>query len=223
MYLALATIVFGSAGATGLDDALALERAGQPMRALQSVEQLLRREPTWALARLEAGRLRLQLGEDLDRAEAHLEAARVLVPENARVHYLWALLMDERGRRGEAIRSLETALLYRPDYADARLRLAGDYFADGKWDLAARHYRAVCELGFEPTLARVQLASALEKMGKLPEAEQELQRLISDHPDSAFYRRKLGEFYARTDRPELASKLLDQPKRKMRALFPSRR
>ena len=60
-------------------------------------------------------------------------------------------------------------------------------------------------------------------MGKLPEAEEELRRLVSQHPDSALCRRKLGEFYARTNRPQLASKLLDEPKRKMRELNKSAR
>src|SRR5262245_56862833 len=102
MWFALASILLGSVGMGGLGDALALERSGDAVRALASIEGLLRRDPTWALARMEAGRLRLQLGEDLDRAESHLETARFLVPENPRAHYLWGLLMEERGRRGEA-------------------------------------------------------------------------------------------------------------------------
>jgi len=223
MWFALASIVLGSLGVRGLDDALALERSGDAAQALDSVEQLVRRDPTWAMARIEAGRLRLQLGKDLDRAEADLEAARFLVPENPRAHYLWGLLMEERGRRREAIRSFETAILYRPDYVEARFRLAGDYFSEGNWERAVLQYRALCELQSDSTLARIQLASALEKMGKLPEAEEELRRLVSQHPDSALCRRKLGEFYARTNRPQLASKLLDEPKRKMRELNKSAR
>jgi len=223
MWFALASILLGSVGASGLDNALALERSGDAVQALDSIEELIRRNPTWATAHIEAGRLRLQLGKDLDRAEAHLEAARFLVPENPRAHYLWGLLMEERGRRGEAIRSFETAILYRPDYVDARFRLAGDYFSESNWEQAVLHYRALCEQQSDSTLARTQLASALEKMGRLPEAEEELRRLVSQRPDSALYRRKLGEFYARTNRPGLASKLLVEPKRKMRELNKSAR
>jgi tetratricopeptide (TPR) repeat protein len=223
MWFALASIALGAAGASGLDDALALERSGDAARALDSIEQLVRRDPAGALAHLEAGRLRLQLGKDLDRAEAHLDAARVLVPENPRVHYFWGLLMEERGRRSEAIRSFETAVLYRPDYVEARFRLAGDYFSQANWAQAVVHYRALCQLRSASTLARFQLAAALERMGKLPEAEEELRRLLKEQPESALYRRKLGEFYARTNRPELASKLLEEPKRKMRELNRSRR
>jgi tetratricopeptide (TPR) repeat protein len=218
MWFALAGVLFVAAGAGSLEDALEIERSGDTARALQWVEQLVRGDPAWAIARIEAGRLRLKLGEDLDRAEMHLEAARSLAPENARAHYLWGLLMEERGRLRDAIRSLDLAVLYRPDYADARFRLAGDYFSEGNWAQAEAHYRVLSELRSDWTQARFQLAAALEKEGKFAEAEGELRRLVSEQPGSALFRRKLGEFYARSNRPELASKLLDEPKKKMREL-----
>src|SRR6266851_3830100 len=59
---------------------------------------------------------------------------------------LGRLLMEERGRRREAIRSFEIAVLYRPDYADARFRLAGHYFSEGNWAEAEVHYRALSGL-----------------------------------------------------------------------------
>jgi tetratricopeptide (TPR) repeat protein len=224
MWFALAWAVFGAAGAGRLEEALAAERSGDAARALESVEQLVRADPAWPLARIEAGRLRLKLGEDLDRAEMHLEAARSLAPENPRAHYLWALLMDERGQRREAIRSLEVALLYRPEYPDARLRLAGDYFSDGNWAQAEGHYRAISRFHPDWSQARLQLAAALEKEGRLGDAEDELRRILGEQPQSALFRRKLGEFYARTNRPEQASRLLAEPKKKkMRELNKSLR
>lgn len=223
MWFALAWAVFGASGAGTLEDALAAERSGDAARALDSVEQLVRRDPGWALAQLEAGRLRLKLGKDLDRAEMHLEAARSLAPENPRAHYFWGLLMDERGRRRDAIRALEVAVLYRPDYPDAQFRLAGDYFSEGNWAQAEAHYRALSRVHPDWSQARLQLAVTLEKEGKLREAEDELRRMRTEQPQSALCRRKLGEFYARTNRPELASRLLDEPKKKMRQLNRSSR
>ena len=219
----LAWAFFAAAGAGPLEDALALERSGDPVRALALLEQLVRRDPTSPLARIEAARLRLKLGKDLERAEMDLEAARSLAPENPRAHYLWGLLMEERGRRADAIQALELALLYRPDYADARFQLAGDYFSEGNWAQAETHYRTLCKLNSDSTQARLQLAATLEKEGKLHQAEDELRHLLAEQPRSGLFRRKLGEFYARTNRAELAAKMLDAPKRKMRELNKSSR
>lgn len=218
MWLVLFSVIAGSAASGSLEQALASERDGDLVRASDSLERLVRDDPGWALARIEAGRLQLKLGRDFQRAEMHLDAARALAPENARVHYLWGLLMDERGRRQEAIRSFEIAVLYRPDYADARFRLAGHYFSEGDWAQAEVHYRALSRLGSEWSQARLQLAASLEREGKLAEAEDELARLVAEQPQSASFRRKLGEFYTRTQRPELAEKLLAEPKKKMREL-----
>jgi tetratricopeptide (TPR) repeat protein len=218
MWLVLFSVLVGATGSPTLEDALAIERSGDVARALDSVERLVRADPNWAVARIEAGRLQLKLGQDLERAEMHLDAARVLAPENARAHYLWGLLMEERGRRSEAIRSFEIAVLYRPDYADARFRLAGHYFSEGNWAEAEVHYRALSRLGSDWSQARLQLAASLEREGKLAEAEDELARLLAEQPQSALFRRKLGEFYTRTQRPELAEKLLSEPKKKMREL-----
>ncbi|HYR55455.1 MAG TPA: tetratricopeptide repeat protein [Myxococcaceae bacterium] len=218
MWLLLVSVIAGATGSGTLEDALAIEQSGDVARALDSMERLVRGDPTWALVRIEAGRLQLKLGRDLDRAQMHLDAARALAPENARAHYLWGLLMEERGRRREAIRSFEIAVLYRPDYADARFRLAGHYFSEGNWAEAEVHYRALSGLGSDWSQARLQLAASLEKEGKLAEAEDELKRLLAEQPQSALFRRKLGEFYTRTQRPEMAEKLLGEPKKKMREL-----
>jgi len=218
MWLVLISVIAGATGSGTLEDALAIERSGDGVRAVDSMERLVRDDPVWALARIEAGRLQLKLGRDLDRAQMHLDAARSLAPENARAHYLWGLLMEERGRRREAIRSFQIAVLYRPDYADARFRLAGHYFSEGDWAQAEVHYRALSRLGPDWSQARLQLAASLEKEGKLAEAEEELARLLAEQPQSTLFRRKLGEFYTRTQRPELAEKLLAEPKKKMREL-----
>jgi tetratricopeptide (TPR) repeat protein len=219
--LLLVTAAWG--GADPFAAARALEQAGDAPRALEAVEDLVRQNPVWELPRIEAARLRLKLGRELDWAEMHLEAALAIAPENPRAHFLWALLMYERGRAPEAIRSLELALVYRADYPDARFTLAGEYFSAGDFARAELEYRAVARLRPDWTHARLQLAAALEKAGKLGEAESELLQLTGEQPESALFRRKLGEFYQRWSRPELAAKLLGDPRKKMRELNRSAR
>ena len=210
-------------GADPIAEALAAEQAGDGARALKSLDSLIARNPSSEIARIEAARLRLKLGQELDRAEADLEASRSLAPENPRVHYLWGLLMEERGRRPEAIRSLELAVLYRPEFPDARFRLAGAYFAASDWAGAEAQYRELARLRPDWIQARIQLAATLENEKKLAEAERELRGLLAEQPSSPLVRRKLADFYARTERPQLAAKLLHEPKKKMRELNRSKR
>jgi tetratricopeptide (TPR) repeat protein len=211
------------AAADPFASARSLEQAGNLSAALDAVEALVRQNPISDLARIEAVRLRLKVGRELERAEMHLEAVLAIAPENPRAHFLWALLMDERGRPQEAIRSLELAVVYRPDYADAHFHLAGNYFSAGDYPRAEREYRALERLRPEWTHARLQLAAVLEKEAKLDEAESALLKLTREQPDSPLFRRKLGEFYQRSNRPELAAKWLSSPRKKMRELNRSAR
>ena len=108
---ALTTCAVLAAGADArLQQALALEQQGEDERALRAVEALVREQPSWALPRLEAGRMRLKRGEGIDAAELDLDVARSLAPENPRAHYLWGLLSSERGRPEQAASALRVAL-----------------------------------------------------------------------------------------------------------------
>jgi tetratricopeptide (TPR) repeat protein len=225
---ALSLMVAGADGPSRLREALTLEQAGDDKAALARVEGLIRERPDWELARLEAARLRLKTGTELDLAQLHLEAARALAPENPRGHFLWGLLMEERGLHADAARALELAVLYRADYDDARFRLAGIYFAQGEWAKAEEHYRMLAREHPESTPARLQLAAVLEKQGKLEDTEIELRKLLDSQPRSPVAGRQLAEFYDRTGRPKLAAKVrkaIDKPpkKKKMRDLRKSKR
>lgn len=220
-------LLLGSTGARSpLSDATELERAGREPEAIASLERLIQAKPAWELPRLEAARLRLKLGSRLELVEQHLEVARSVAPENPRGHYLWGLLMAERGRAAEAARALELAVRYREDYHDARFRLAGLYFSAGDWPRAEHHYRALTKAQPGASAARAQLAAALERQGKVEAAEAELKRLFESQPGSLAAARRLADFYARTGRAELASKILrnaEPSKRKLRELGRSKR
>ncbi|MHB8879491.1 MAG: tetratricopeptide repeat protein [Myxococcaceae bacterium] len=212
--------------ASALRQALAFEET-EPRRALALVDGLVRADPSWVLPRLEAARLRLKAGQELDRAEADLEAARSLSPENPRAQFLFGLLQEERGDHQAACRALELAVLYRRDYDEARFRLGGIYFARGDWLKAELHYRAISKGHPHESVARLQLALALEKQGREVDAEAELQALRAAQPDSALVLRRLADFYERTGRPKLAAAarraLADPPRAKMRDLKRSAR
>lgn len=225
--MSLAWIVAALLGAGQLDEARVLEEKGQGAAALELLERLVKKSPAWELPRIEAARIRMKLGQELDLALAHLEAARSIAPENPRAHFLLGLLLEERGDPLAAAASYELALSYRQDFAEARLRLAGLRFSQSQWAQAEREYRAYLKLEPAAQGAALQLAAVLEREGKLPECEEELTKLAAAQPSSTLVSRRLAEFYERTGRPELAEplrrKLGDPPKRQLRELPRSRK
>lgn len=214
-------------GPEALTEALALEETGDVTAALAGVVAVVRANPAWAVARLEAARLLLKTGGSLQHAEAHLDAAGALAPDNPRVHYLRGLLWEERGEPWRAMVAYETAVLYRPSYEDARFRLGSLAAARGDWLKTELHTRILSRLRPEWSQPRLLLAQALEKQERLVEAERELKALHEVLPTHALVTRRLAEFYERTGRPQLAAKLRKAteppPQRKLRALKPSRR
>lgn len=203
-----------------LQQALQLEQRDEAA-ALRALDALVIASPDWVLPRLENARLRLKRGEGLQLAEAHLEAARSFNPENARGHFLWAMLMEERQNGPAAIAAYTIALELRPDYDDARFRLAGLQLAAGDFKSAAEGYRTFVKAHPEAVGARLQLALAAERSGATKEAEQELRKLFEQPSSRQVAGRKLAEFYDRTGHPGAAAKMrsaIEAPARKLREL-----
>ncbi|WP_257447260.1 tetratricopeptide repeat protein [Archangium lipolyticum] len=215
--------------ATGdLTTALSQEAAGDDAGALATVEAVVRAWPAEALPRLEAARLLLKLGGDLDLVETHLDVASARAPENPRVHYLRGLLWEERGQPLRAARAYELAVFYRTSYEDARFRLAGLWASLGDWLKAELHYRYLARSRPEWVQVRLQLIRALEEQGRTTDAEKELLQLKNEQPGNALVIRRLADLYERTGRTQQAAKLRASleppaPSKKMRPLRPSRR
>lgn len=211
-----------------LTTALAREASGDSAGALESVQAVVRAWPAEALPRVEAARLLLKLGGNLDLAEVHLDVAAAVAPENPRVHYLRGLLWEERGQPRRAAQAYEQALFYRPSYEDARFRLAGLWASLGDWLKAELHYRYLARSRPEWVQVRLQLIRAIEEQGRVKDAEKELLLLKGEQPGNALVIRRLVEFYERTGQPKVAARLRASleppaPPRKMRPLRPSRR
>ncbi len=203
-----------------LQQALALEPTNEAA-ALAALDALIIQHPDWILPRLEDARLRLKRGEGLFLAEAHLEAARSFNPENARGHYLWGMLMEERRDSPAAMAAYGVALALRPDYDDARFRLAGLQLAAGDFAAAAEGYRAFVKAQPTVVAARLQLAVAAERSGAVKEAEAQLRKVFETPPSRAIGGRRLAELYERTGQKAAAQKVraaIEPPPRKLREL-----
>ncbi len=204
-----------------------LEASGQQAAALRLADLLVQEAPTSALARLEAGRLRLLQGEALDRAELDLMVALSLSPELPRAHYLHGQLMEAQGRDDAAVNAYRLALVYREGYDEARLRLASLHFARAQWAQAEAHYRELVRRQPDEHLPRLQLAATLERQGRPEEAAAVLVQLWEGSPRSVAAGRRLLSLYEATGQAEKAKKLRraleEPPAKQMRPLKPSRR
>lgn len=219
---AILSIVFCAAAPdpARLQAALLLEQQDEA-KGLAALDALVQQHPDWILARLEDARLRLRRGEGLGLAEAHLEAARSFNPENARAHFLWGTLMEEKKDPAAAVAAYEVALALRADYDEARYRLAGVLMGQGDFKAAADAYRVYAKAHPEAVGARLQFALAAEKAGAIKEAEAELKKLFDAPASRPLAGRKLAEFYERTGRAAAAHKVraaIEPPPRKLREL-----
>lgn len=213
----------------GLTEALAREEAGDSPGALDALQALIRASPEAPLPRLEAARLRLKLGGDLEETERDLDVVARASPHNPQLHYLRGLVWEERGKPLHAVRAYEEALHERPSYEEARFRLAGVCVASGDWLKAELHYRWLSNAHPEWVQVRLQLAQAVEKQGRVGDAEKVFLRLRDEQPTNQAVQLQLAGFYERTGRAREAAKLrataakAAEPPKKMRPLQRSRR
>jgi len=190
-----------------IDGALAIEQRGDDAGAVAALERLIGYRPAFALARLEAARLYLKTENSLTRAEGHLEAARTLTPEDARAHYLWALVMEGRGRPDEALRSLNLAVQLRPEFPEAQSKLGAAYAGRSDWPQAEVHFRAFAQQQPESIQARIQLAEVLVRQSRWEDAEEELRVALKAQPHSALLATRLSEVYELAGRTKEAAQL----------------
>jgi tetratricopeptide (TPR) repeat protein len=211
-----------------LTPALARESAGDSEGALAEVLVIMRAWPSAPLPRLEAARLLLKLGGDLEQVRAHLDVAAQGAPDNPRLHYLRGLLFEEQAEPRLAAQAYERAVALRSTYEEARFRLGGVWAAQGDWLKAEMHYRLLARARPEWVQVRLQLIQVIEKQGRVADAERELMLLKGEQPGNVQVLNSLAAFYERTGRPRLAAQVraaapAPAPAKKMRPLRPSRR
>jgi tetratricopeptide (TPR) repeat protein len=94
--------------------AVAYERTGRPADARKTLERVAALDPANTAHLLELARL-ADAAKDYEGALGYLARARDLAPDNARIHYLFAITAMELDLPIEARRSLERALQLDPD------------------------------------------------------------------------------------------------------------
>jgi type IV pilus assembly protein PilF len=173
-------------------------RAGRVGPALQAAQEAIALDPKNAdLYNLE-GQVYFMSGRYPEAEEAFKKALE-LDPHFTDVHNTLGALYSETGRPAEAERELRLALedhAY-PTPEKVYLNLGVLYASQGRDDEAISMLRKAVEIAPEYYQAHYQLASVLDRQGKLEEAAREYEVAQPDYRNSGEYHYRLGLVYFR--------------------------
>lgn len=118
----------------------------------------------------------LELGNDLEGAEARYREALAVAPDFAEALNNLGLLLRDTERRAEAIPLFRQAIDIRPGFAEAHQNLAMTLEEEGRLDEAEAEYRTAARLSPRDPLPRVNLGFLLVRRGRLDDGTVELRR-----------------------------------------------
>jgi protein O-GlcNAc transferase len=166
-------------------------QTGQPGRAIDCLEAVLRLRPDWAEAHSNLGHA-LTLLERLTDAEASYRQALRIKPDFPEAHNNLGILLCNQKRLPEAIASYQEALRVKPDYAEAHHNLGLVLREQGRLNEAIERFRHA--LRFKPGYAEAHnsLGAILFDQGKLDQATASFQEALRLRPHFAEGHNSLG-------------------------------
>lgn len=144
------------------DAATALDESPDTAAEAEKLYRLaLRKDPSYALARVNLGTLLFHRG-DVAEAEDQYRMAIAFDPKEPTAYYNLGWLALQRGRALEAAEHFRDSIEHHPLFADAHFNLAMAYEEIGDWKAARRHWARYIEIapdGQWVKLARTHLGS----------------------------------------------------------------
>jgi Flp pilus assembly protein TadD len=122
--------------------------------------------------------------DDLDAAASHLETAHDLRPQTAAPLGGLAQVRKRQGRLDDAITLLRLALEKDPSLAATHRELASDLLLKGQWQEAAAHFQESLRVKPHDPSARLSLAFALVRLGRLDDAAAACAAALGDVGDA---------------------------------------
>lgn len=183
--------------------ALVAERQGKLREMYSYLEQTLGQDPGHFEAQIKLGRLLLGVGQ-IERAAEASAKALALQPEDPAAQILDALILLKRGDAEAAVGRANALLAKHPGFVDAIELLASERLLAGDAEAALRHADAGLkdQTNNAPLLAiRMQ---ALEKLGRIDEAEKVIRQLIAAYPENPAYPGSLIRFMVSHNRKDAA-------------------
>ncbi len=188
----------------GLARARKLAREGQREAAIDAYRSLAKAYPASVKARNNLGVLFDETG-DHPMALEQFQAARDLEPENADVLSNLGAALGALGRFDEAERELRRALRLAPERVDVRANLGILYFRRGLYAEAEAELRWVCQRDADHGAAHFYRGEALNRLGKVDEALEMLERASHLQPGNAKAYHVMGILYDKKHLPREAA------------------
>jgi type IV pilus biogenesis/stability protein PilW len=184
--------------ATKVQTAQAYVRAGRFPEALRLIDEAMALQPSNAGITNYKGQILFFLGRDAE-AETLFRRTLELDPYLADAHNNLGALYDRMGRREEAEQEFRKALAERayPTPEKAHLNLGLLYAAQGRDAEALVELRRAVEINPRYYQGHFELASLLDRQGKLDEAAREYEVAAPDYRTRGDYHYRLGFAYFR--------------------------
>jgi Flp pilus assembly protein TadD len=185
-------------------ESLGLAREGDLPGAMAGYRQVLELDPGHLRARNNLAVLLDRTGDHGSAAE-HLRAALELEPENPELLSNLGAALGALGRFEEAEEALKRALRLDPSGTDVRANLGILHFRRGLSDQAETELRWVCERDENHASAHFYRGEALNRLGRVEEGLQVLQRAVELQPGNPRAFHLMGILYDRKGEPEMAA------------------
>ena len=169
-------------------------RGGRLEEAIGLYRRVIAMDPAHLRARNNLGVLLDQTG-DHDVALEHFQAAVELQPESAEVLTNLGAALASQGRYDEAEIELRKAARLDPGGIDVRANLGILYFRRGLYSQSDQELRWVCDNDPDHTLAHFYRGEALNRLGRVDEALEMLERAAHLQPNRARIYYLMGILY----------------------------
>jgi type IV pilus assembly protein PilF len=179
--------------------------AGRFSDALQAVDQAIALQPQNAVLRNFSGQIYFLAGRDAQ-AEQALRKALELDPYLTDAHNNLGAVFDRTGRKDEAEKEFRSALTdpAYPTPEKAYLNLGVLYASQGRDEEAVKAIRRAVEVNPKYYQAHFQLASTLDRLGKIEEAASEYEVAAPEYRANGDYQYRIGFAYFRLRNAEKA-------------------
>jgi len=149
--------------------------------AIDSLKEASALEPSNPRVYTDIGRLYLATGQK-EEAKAEFEKAMAQKEDYGPANINWVLMLEDEGRKEEAIAKLEWFLSRIPNDIEALFHLGRLYYNNDLTDRAISQFTAVLSLAPSYSNARYSLAIAFEKQGKISQALEQLEIVSKVNP-----------------------------------------